>query len=861
MALDNALVLRIITDIEDMAGDLKRLGVRMDQFTEKAEKQVDSLGTKFAKFGLAIQGAKEMIMIATRTVEQFISPAARLQEAMLGVQKTTGLTNTELKDLEVRLVKLSIVTGQPAEDLASITEQAGQLGIKGVENLDAFTKTVSKMVKTTDLSVEEAGARMAQLANVYRQPITEVEKIGDVINELSNNTSASARDIVEGVRRIGRAGEELGFGFADMAGISATLKEMGVDAERGGTAVRNVMIRLQTQSSVIAKQMGISSREWKSMVSTDGKQALLAYLDALSKMDQVAKSEAIAKTFGQEGYLAVNSLAGSVGMLKQNMEMANEQFRTGGSLNSEFANMMQGMTAQASRFAQGVKAILIGWGNIALPYLTEAFRWMADNIHRSGEALLWTWNILRPFAYAVASYVVIEQSWVAIQKLRVLWTQRAAIAQKGLNHVMKMNPIGLIISALALVVGAFQSFGGNMGKVKSMFFALWATVKDFGRNFTAIMNIVWIGGTSIFRGLYYVIREFALRFKDIFGSIGDMAKGFWKIITGDFEAGWEMMKAGTANLASSVGDGFKAGLENLANDYQDAWDKMNWSESEQAWHEFGVMSWFKVKEGIEQASENNPPDIKLPSLDGGDGENPIPEPELGPWGQKLDEFGIKVQSFSASARDAFVSLGSSAMSAGKMVQGALDQASKAFLDYLWTNYIAKKFIRQKEQVEDTAATAVSVGNSATRTTANTVEAGTGLLSSVSAIPFPFNIALMIGGIALLFKLISGIKGKAKKVPAMATGGATFGPQLVLAGEGNDPVELFAPQKDFLTYARETLTPKILGQVRGNTTQPTLMEGVKERLDKLIGLVSKESRTVVRGRDIHLIQNKMQRGRL
>ncbi len=861
MALDNTLVLRIITDIEDMANDLKRLGVRVDQFTTKAEKQVDSLGTKFAKFGLAIQGAKEMVMVATRTVEQFINPAARLQEAMLGVQKTTGLTNSELKTLEGRLVTLSIATGQPAEDLALIAEKAGQLGIKGVDNLNAFTQTVSKMVKTTDLSVEESASRMAQLANVYRQPISQVERIGDVINELSNNTSASARDIVEGVRRIGRSGEELGFSFSDMAGISATLKEMGIDAERGGTAVRNVMIRLQTQSDRIAKTMGISSREWKSMVSEDGRKALLAYLEALSQMDQVAKSEAISKTFGQEGFLAVNSLAGSVSMLTKNMAMANEQFRTGGSLNAEFNNMMQGMTAQASRFGQGVKAILIGWGNEALPYLTQAFKWLADNVHRSGEAILWAWNILRPFAYAVASYLVIEKSWIAFQKLRVLWTQRATIAQKGLNFAMKMNPIGLIVSAIALAVGAFQSFGGNMGKLKAIFVALWATIKDFGHNFTSIFNIMWVSSTSVFRGIYYVIREFATRFTEIFGSIGDIAAGFWKIITGDFEEGWAKMKSGARNLASSLGDGFKEGLGQLGEDYVEAVNQLDFSESGKAWHDVGFMSWFKVKEGIEEAAEVNPPNIELPDLTDDTGEGNMPEPEFGPWGKKLDEFGINVQSFSASARDAFMSIGSSAMSMGKMIQGALNQASKYFLEYIWKNYIAEKFIRQKEQVEDAAATATTVANSATRTTAKTVEAGTGFLASVSSIPFPLNIALMIGGIALLFKMISGIKGKAKKIPAMATGGATYGPQLVLAGEGSDPVELFAPQKDFLTYARETLTPKILGQSKANTAQPTLMEGVKERLDKLIGLVSVESKTVVRGRDIHLIQNRMQRGRL
>jgi hypothetical protein len=45
----------------------------------------------------------------------------------------------------------------------------------------------------------------------------------------------------------------------------------------------------------------------------------------------------------------------------------------------------------------------------------------------------------------------------AVQKAQVVWTKAVAVAQKALNLVLKANPIGLVISAVALLVGGFTT--------------------------------------------------------------------------------------------------------------------------------------------------------------------------------------------------------------------------------------------------------------------------------------------------------------------------------------------------------------------------------------------------------------------
>ncbi len=861
MSGNNELYLRIVTDLADVQKDLHKLGVNFAQFSDGAKKKVNSISATMAQFGLAVQGAQQMIMMTQRTVQGFVSPASNLQEAMLGVQKTTGLLDDEMADLQKRLVALSIVTGQPAEELAKISEIAGQLGIKGVADLEAFTVTISKMTKTTDLDVQEASARLAQLANVYDIPIKNVERLGDVINELSNNTSANAQDIVEGVRRIGKSGEELGFSFADMAGISATLKEMGIDAERGGTAVRNVMIRLQTQTKIMAKHMGMSQREWSKMVSADGRGALLAYLKTLQAMDQVARSEAIAKAFGQEGFLAVNSLSGAVEMLGTNMAMANEQFAKGGSLQTEFDNMMRGLNAQVDRFVQLVKAQLINLGGMVIPSLTEAFQWLTANWNYmisvakvSGRVL----SILSAVWLTYVGYVKLSALWTQRQ---VIWTKLMTLAQRGLNVAMIANPIGLILGLLAGLVTVLMSSGQGVKLFSDVWTAMGVTVRDIITNFDSIVRLVFYGLTYPIRFGWNVIKSFGTAFQSMFSNMGQVVKGFWKILQGDFGEGWEMMKKGTAGLASAVTQSLSDGLT-AGDPINQALSDINFSKTKGAWDGLGQEAWDALKAGFTFKADSDPvtpPDLNLPTLgsDGGDG----PTQGITDQDQALKNLMMTQGEVKNTSRDLFLSMTSGAQGLSRAFGSVLDDMAKRFLSYIWDKYLVGKLFRDKEMVDDAVVTTASVANSTVRATANTVEAGTGVASSASKIPFPGNLIAIAGGIAILLALIRSMKSKAGgAVKAMAHGGAlTRGAEMVLAGEAG--VELFAPQKDFLTYAREVLTPKIQGDKKAlNQNGETNLQALESKMDQLISAVTSR-RTLVSGRDIIEVSRRGQRSRL
>ena len=57
------------------------------------------------------------------------------------------------------------------KQLGNVAEIAGRLGIQGADNIQSFTRTVSKMGVATDISAEQAAQDFARLSNALGTPV------------------------------------------------------------------------------------------------------------------------------------------------------------------------------------------------------------------------------------------------------------------------------------------------------------------------------------------------------------------------------------------------------------------------------------------------------------------------------------------------------------------------------------------------------------------------------------------------------------------------------------------------------------------------------------------------------------------
>ncbi|HMB89468.1 MAG TPA: phage tail tape measure protein, partial [Rhodothermales bacterium] len=233
---------------------------------------------------------------------------------------------------------------------------------------------VAKLVRVTELSAEEAASNVARIANAFDIPITQADRIGSVLNELSNTTTALAGNIASALVRVGTAGSSIGLTADQVAGLSAVLIDSGIVAERAGTSLRNLFVRLQTESGKLAETIGITRDEFDTLVRDDALAALQTYLDALRAMPPNLRAIKIKETFGDENFLAVQSLTQQTDLLTESLETSRRAFEEGDSLNTEFARSLNSVSAQWDIFKAKLGAAATELGTRLLPLLEKTIR-------------------------------------------------------------------------------------------------------------------------------------------------------------------------------------------------------------------------------------------------------------------------------------------------------------------------------------------------------------------------------------------------------------------------------------------------------------------------------------------------------
>lgn len=244
-------------------------------------------------------------------------------------------------------------------------------------------------------------------------------------------------------------------------------------------------------------------------------------------------------------------------------------------IRTSFANIK---TAVVKGLANVITAIDEGMQDAGLGSIAEnfdkikgavnvAFKAITDSIPPAINFLTNLWSTIKPFLpfiMAIVSYIAIYQG--------VMGTARKAVelyngAQKMMNVLMNLNPIGLVIAAvIALVAG---------------FIYLWNTSEDF-RNF-------WIG-------LWETI-------KSAVGAAIDWIVSAWEGTKQFFADGWNALSEGAKNAVESVKQAWTdtkqwfadlwAGIKDTA---ADMWDGVKQAFSDavdgvvSAWQ--GVKQWF-----------------------------------------------------------------------------------------------------------------------------------------------------------------------------------------------------------------------------------------------------------------------------
>lgn len=335
---------------------------------ERMNRKLNDWQTALAGIAAAITG---IIMAGRSAVNAF----ADMDQEMANVRKFTGMNASEVEQLNEEFQKIDTRTGR--EELNKLAQEAGRLGKTSQEDVLGFVKAADQINVALDDLGDGATLTLSKLTNIFGdEERLGTEKallaVGSVINELSQNCTASAPYLANFTQRMAGVGAQAKMTIPEIMGFAAVLDSQGQAVEMSATAVSKVIMDMFKENDKIIKATGLNAKEFNETLKKSTNEGLLMLLDRLHELGNIDVLAPVFKDMGENGARAaqvISALAGNLDMVRWEQEEATKAFAEGTSVTNEFN--VQNTTVQAGldKARKGVTEMAVALGEQLQPIM------------------------------------------------------------------------------------------------------------------------------------------------------------------------------------------------------------------------------------------------------------------------------------------------------------------------------------------------------------------------------------------------------------------------------------------------------------------------------------------------------------
>ena len=469
----------------------------MCRMASNVNKYIGTVMAGFAGLGLYFSG-----------LQKAIQTYSSLDEAMSNARKTTGMTRQEVEELNTCIRNIDTRTAQ--EELLSLARVGGKLGI-AKQDIEGFTRAadVIKISLGKDLGddVETTIGQIGKLVNVFQvNKEFGIEqgmmKTAAAVNELGKSSTANEANIVEFMRRVGGVGYSAKMSLANIAGLGATLDDLGQTMEVAGTSMSQVITGMFKRTDAFAAAAKMSVSDFKKLMAEDMNEAIIRFAEGLGG-DKAAMGNIVAaldslKLNGTRATGVLTALAQNTDKLRSQQEIANKAFDEGTSCLKEFNIMNSSTEATTEKLRKRIAEEAADLGKSLVPAyhsglsvkvsFIKATRILVEWLIKNRGAIL---GLLATYAayktvivgvnYAKKAYATTVATLRGIKLAYVLAvratttatvaetgvTKAATIATRLFGIALKATPLGWAAVAIGAVVGAFTYFATRANEASS----------------------------------------------------------------------------------------------------------------------------------------------------------------------------------------------------------------------------------------------------------------------------------------------------------------------------------------------------------------------------------------------------------
>ena len=536
--------------LKDLDKGVRETGESTQDYAKKvadAEKELEEFGnTASETFDILKTGAGAVGAGAVALGGYALNLSTEFDKAYNSLQAQTGATTEEMVELN--------------ESMENIYKNNFGESIEDVANSMAIVKTQTKLTgdelqKTTEYAILFRDTFGFEVEESTRSASMLMKQFGLSSQEAYNLMAQGAQaglnkngDLMDVVNEYAVHFQQLGFDAEEMFNILVAGSENGAfSVDKVGDAFKEFGIRVKDESDATMsafEQLGLNSEEISKAFAKGGDESAKAYLkvnEALAGLDDPLKQNQIGvalygtmwEDLGVKAVQAMANYGDEFNSTRETMESINDiKYDDIGSaiaglgrelqtelidpLGDELKPVVEDAIDYVKENGPQIKEVI---GNV-VKAVGDFVKMVVDNsdiivstIVAIGAGML-AWNvvsIITSVVGAVKSFITVLQSGKTIMQ--------------ALNLVMSANPIGLIVTAIAVLVAGFITLWNTSDEFRNFWLGLWEAVKN------AVSSAIdWIVGL-----FNTVVDFFTNNWQDILLFILNPFAGVFKYLYENFE--------------------------------------------------------------------------------------------------------------------------------------------------------------------------------------------------------------------------------------------------------------------------------------------------------------------------------------
>jgi len=393
-------VSRLRNELKNLSQDAPEFAAKFEQF-RKSSHQLNQLRDSFngvekaqnswlanAKsialgvvIGNTVQGALQSL---SGYVSGIVSGNAKLSDSLSDIEKATNKTSKEVAQLNTEIGRIDTRTA--TADLREMAIGLGQIGeAVNKENVAALDKIVVALGDEFSGGARQITKEVSVLRNNLQDIKTgnyadDVSKIGNAINVLGAEGLAEGEKTVDIANRISGVLGTFKVSSGAILGYAATFQELGIEVERGSTAIVKLYQKMAAEPEKFAKVAGVSTAEFKRLVDTN-------ITEAFNKVSEGAKKAgssntvfaSILKEIDADGSGAgevISKLGANTELLSKKVITATDALKNNNSITDEFNKKNNNLAANLEKLGKNISSWFTSSG--LADYLGKTVKNMVD---------------------------------------------------------------------------------------------------------------------------------------------------------------------------------------------------------------------------------------------------------------------------------------------------------------------------------------------------------------------------------------------------------------------------------------------------------------------------------------------------